>query len=55
MSNIELETLEFWQDKKSEYEECLEEARSMEVPDDILIRVLQLNIEECEREINVRD
>lgn len=55
MSNIEVETLEFWERKKADYEECLEQELAMENPDDTLIELLRDHIEECIREIDVRD
>lgn len=55
MSNIEVETLEFWQRRKADYEEGLEQELAMENSDDTLIELLRNHIEECIREINVRD
>ena len=55
MSNFESETLEVWQKRKADYEECLADALEMENPDDVLIGLLKEHIEECIREIDVRD
>lgn len=55
MSNIEEQNLEFWQNKKADYEECLEQELSMENLDDVLIGLLREHIEECIREIDVRN
>ncbi len=55
MSNWESETLEVWQRRKADFEECLEQELLMENPDDTLITVLRDNIDNCIREINVRN
>ncbi len=55
MSNFESETLEFWERRKADYEECLEQELAMENPDDTLIELLRDHIEECIREIDVRN
>ena len=55
MSSWESETLEVWQRRKADYEECLEQELAMENPDDALIVILKDNIDNCIREINVRD
>ena len=54
MSNI-LETLEWFVERKADYEECLEQELAMEIPDDTLMALLREHIEECKREIDVRD
>tara|TARA_B100000963_G_C22636837_1_gene678057 strand:- start:5293 stop:5460 length:168 start_codon:yes stop_codon:yes gene_type:complete len=55
VSNWESETLEVWQRRKADFEECLEQELLMENPDDTLITVLRDNIDNCIREINVRN
>ena len=55
MSDIESIDLAYWEARKADYEEGLEQELSMEIPDDTLIELLREHIEECVREINVRD
>ena len=55
MSNIESETLEFWERKKADYEECLEQELAMDNPDDLLIELLKDHIEEFERKREFRN
>jgi len=55
VSNIEITDLAYWEARKTDYEECLEQELAMENPDDALIAILKDNIDNCIREINVRD
>jgi len=55
VSNIENIDLAYWKAMKDDYEECLGQELSMENPDDTLIELLRDHIEECIREIDVRD
>ena len=55
MSNIETIDLAYWEARKTDYEECLEQELAMENPDDTLMALLREHIEECKREIDVRD
>ena len=55
MSNIESTDLAYWESRKADFEECLGQELEMENPDDTLIKVLKDNIDNCIREINVRN
>lgn len=47
------ETLEYWQEKLAEFQEALELELQMEEREDSMYRLLKLEIEHCQEQINL--